>query len=345
MRSYNPSATVQEIGEKALIENILRPLFNPTNERNSVGDDCAAMEAPAGSLTLVSTDRVPADLISFNAGVLNFRTLGRYLGVLNLSDVAACGGVPQGLLLNCGLPGQFKVQDVLAIATGFQEIACQFGANVIGGDVTSSSELCLSATVLGYVESNHMLRRRGARSGDSVFVSRDIGLSPVALIFCLHSNLFEWLTSDQREKLKAQFEAITPEIELGRRLGLSGDCTSCMDNTDGIAQSLTELARESDCAFVVHEEQLHVGSLVTLASNKLDREKTTLALGPGADFGLVGTLRGKWSTEKARKQFGTDIRIIGETESGGGLYLRRGRHTEPLNIPGWNYFSLNHDWR
>lgn len=335
------SKTILEIGEKDLIEGILRPLFNPENDRNSIGDDCAAFDVPPGSLALVSTDRVPADLISFRTGVLSYRDLGRYLGVLNLSDIAACGGKPLGLLLNCGFPSQCKVENILDIAVGFQEIAAQFGAKIIGGDVTSSSELSLSATALGHVECQHMLRRSGAQPGDSVFVSREIGMTPVALLRCLHPELFSWLTSDQVTRLEAQFVSITPEIGLGRKLALSGDCTSCMDNTDGVAQSLSELARESDCSIVVHEEYLRLDPLITQTAMKIGRDATALALGPGADFSLIGTLRGSWTNERAQRQFGANIQIIGEVQSGKGLYVSRDSHLEPLRILGWNYFTTS----
>src|SRR4051812_15727761 len=98
------AVTIGEIGEKQIIERFLRPLFNPNNDENGVGDDCAAVELPSGTLGLYSTDRVPADLISYRSGVLDNFGLGRYLAVLNLSDIAACGGSPQALLLNFGLP-------------------------------------------------------------------------------------------------------------------------------------------------------------------------------------------------------------------------------------------------
>ena len=227
----------------------------------------------------------------------------------------------------------------LSIATGLQEIASQFGTNVIGGDVTASSELSLSATVLGHVEVDRMLRRRGARPGDSVFVSREIGLTPIALHYCLHRELFRWLSSDQRTRLEAQFLSITPEIELGRRLALSGICTSCMDNTDGVAQSLSELARESDCAMVVNHQDLRLDSLVIQAAAERDRDATILALGSGADFSLIGTLRGSWTTESAQQQFGPRIQIIGQAALGKDLYLHRKGLVEPLHIPGWNYFA------
>lgn len=343
MTKLDPTAKIIEIGEKALIEEFLRPLFNPTNEKNSVGDDCAAVEIPAGSLALISTDRVPADLISFRTGVLSLHGLGRYLAVLNLSDIAACGGVPLGLLLNCGIPSDFRVHEVLAIAKGFEEAAAQFGTRVVGGDVTSSRELSLSATVLGHVEAAHMLRRSGAKIGDTVFVSREIGLTPLALHYCLEREFFGWLSRDEILQLEGQFASVAPEIELGRSLALSGDCSCCMDNTDGIAQSLSELARESACAILIHENKLQFGSLVRRASMELKKNATTLSLGPGADFGLVGTLRGKWSIKMAREQYGDNIRIIGDVVSGSGLHLRRGEKTEPLSVSGWNYFTQSPD--
>ena len=96
--------TIGEIGEKRLITEFIRPFFNETNAPEGVGDDCA-MVATDGATVLLSTDRVPADLISFRLGILDFEGLGRYLAVLNISDIAACGGTPKALLLNFGLPG------------------------------------------------------------------------------------------------------------------------------------------------------------------------------------------------------------------------------------------------
>jgi len=339
MRSFEPSTTVFNLGEKVIIEEILRPLFNPQNEKNSVGDDCAALEVPFGSFAITSTDRVPADLISFRTGILNFRNLGRYLGVLNLSDIAACGGVPLALLFNCGLPRDLLIEDLLRVSIGFQNITTQFGAKIVGGDITASSELSLSATVIGHVEKNRMLRRSGARLGDSVFVSREIGLTPIALDYCLQRNQYDWLSGDERKQLEAQFNSIEPEIHLGRKLALSGECTSCMDNTDGHGQSLLELARESDCSILILEQDLGLGPLVTRVAGKKKCDAATIALGPGADFSLVGTLAGNWTTEEAEQAFGSKVRVIGKVIAGKGVVLQRGNRVESLNVQGWNYFQ------
>jgi thiamine-monophosphate kinase len=338
-RLVDPTTTVSDFGEKLLIEELLRPLFNPNQEKNSIGDDCAAVEIPANSLAIFSTDRIPADLISFRTGILNFRTLGRYLGVLNLSDIAACGGIPLALLFNCGLPGNLLVQNFRNIGIGFQEIAVQFGANVVGGDITSSMELSLSAMVLGHVEKNRMLRRTGANIGDTVFVSREIGLTPVALDYCLQREQYTWLNGHERTQLEAQFTSIEPEIYLGRKLSQSRHCTSCIDNTDGVGQSLVELARESKHAVLILQNELQLNPLITRAAERKNWEPIEFALGPGADFGLVGTLAGDWADERAKQVFGSNVRVIGKVIRGAGVFLQSGKGIQPLNVRGWNYFQ------
>src|SRR4051812_32258242 len=102
---------ISDIGEKRLIQEFIRPLFNSADRVEGVGDDCAMLSAPEGQLWLFSTDRVPADLIAFRLGVLDHCGLGRYLARLNISDIAACGGTPVALLLNLGLPDDFPYED------------------------------------------------------------------------------------------------------------------------------------------------------------------------------------------------------------------------------------------
>jgi thiamine-monophosphate kinase len=330
---------VSDLGEKAIIETILRPLFNPENEANSVGDDCAALSIPEGCFALISTDRVPADLISFRTGAIGPRGLGRYLAVLNLSDIAACGGRPLGLLFNCGLPGSLPLDDLVEISHGLAEVTAGCGAKVVGGDVTSSIELSLSATVIGYVDPNQMLRRRGARAGDSVFVTRAVGLTPLALDVCLNPGAYEWLPVPDRDRLLDQFRAPSAELDLGRALAASGLCTAAMDNTDGIGQSLIELARESRCGMIIREDWLPTIGVVVEAARRSGKGIGPYAMRAGADFCLVGTLAGRWTTDQARSDFGQGMTVIGEVVEGSGVSLETESGTIAVEPTGWNYLS------
>src|SRR5262249_39276432 len=95
-------ATVRDVGEKQLIEDTVKRVFDGDPAPAGVGDDCAVLPLPADSVLLATTDRVPADLIARRLGLMDSYGLGRYLACLNLSDIAACGGRPAGLLFNAG---------------------------------------------------------------------------------------------------------------------------------------------------------------------------------------------------------------------------------------------------
>ena len=70
---------LRDIGEKEIIRSIIKPMFNPKGILGGVGDDCAVLDVGNGKSICVSTDRVPADLISFKLGLINHYQLGYYL--------------------------------------------------------------------------------------------------------------------------------------------------------------------------------------------------------------------------------------------------------------------------
>lgn len=332
------ASTISDFGEKALIENFIKPLFNPSNDRFGIGDDCAMISSVTDSFLLLSTDRVPADLTAFKLGIIDFTGLGKYLAHLNISDIAACGGSPIGLLLNLGLPQALPINDLLALLNGVKEVVDKYNCQVLGGDITSASELSISATSIGHVQKDKVLSRRNAKAGDLIFTSRPIGMTPAAFeYFCkLKPNGFT-LNTDEESILVRQFTDTAPFVDLGKRLSSSGYCTSCMDNTDGLGQSLLELSQLSDVSMHVKSEQLYFDLLVKKLSpsdNIVD-----FAFGPGADFSLVGTLSSKNTIEKYASMF-PEILIIGEVEIGEGVYLDKNGDLNKINFKGWSYFEM-----
>jgi len=332
------SKTISEIGEKRLISDFVRPFFNRANSVGGVGDDCAMIDISEDSLLLASTDRVPANLIAFELGLLDHYGLGRYLACLNLSDIAACGGTPEAMLLNMGLPGSLPYRDFAAICTGFGELASSFKCPVLGGDITESAELSISATAIGRVRKSHVLTRRGATDGDVIFVSRPIGLTPAAFAF-YRSGLPQILEPDEIRKLNGQFTQLLPMFELSSRLVSEGVCTSCMDNTDGIGQSFTELAEQSGTRIVINLDTIVIPDVVRKVAVAVGEAANLLALGAGADFSLVGTLRGNWTSESAGRAFGLPVQIIGRVERGSGVFVEQQGSRQSLSVGGWNYFA------
>jgi thiamine-monophosphate kinase len=329
---------LSEVGEKALIRDFIKPLFNSADDPAGVGDDCAMV--PFGDeVVLLSTDRVPSDLTAFKLGILDFHGLGDYLARLNLSDIAACGGRAVGLLLNLGLPNDIAYEDVRALCRGFLGCAERHGATVLGGDITSACELSISATSIGRAVRGQVLSRRGARPGHSIFISRPLGLTPTAFRVFL-GKLESQFSTDSLALLRRQFTDMQPMLSLGQLLGASGQCGACMDNTDGIGQSLSELSEASKCAFVVHADALKISSVVEQLSRAISVRPLNMVFDGGADFSLVGTLHGTWTNESASARFKHALEIIGVVESGQGVWLNDGRKT-PLAFRGWNYFSAH----
>lgn len=330
------SQTLSDIGEKAFIRDFIKPFFNVDNDPSGVGDDCA-MVVFGDEVALLSTDRVPSDLTAFRAGILDYGGLGDYLARLNLSDIAACGGRAVGLLLNLGLPSDISQEDAKALCRGFEACAVRHGVKVLGGDITSACELSISATSVGRALRGHVLSRRDAKPGDSIFISRPLGMTPVALLVCV-GKLDGAVSAESLLLLHRQFTDMEPMLSLGQALGADPAHGACMDNTDGVGQCLTELSEASTAAFVVRKASLRIPQVVVEVGRVVHADPLDLLFNGGADFSLVGTLRGEWSSARASAQFGWPLEIIGRVEAGAGVWLEDGSRT-PLAFRGWNYFA------
>jgi thiamine-monophosphate kinase len=213
---------IREVGEKELIRSVIKPLLNPADDPNSVGDDCAVVQAEAGSLFCLSTDRVPADLISFRLGIITHRGLGYYLAILNLSDLAAMGAKPSGLLLNLGLPPDTLVDDLVAFLRGARDACTEYGCRILGGDLSNSIELSLSATSFGTVAQSDLLRRRGASRGDLIFCANPIGMTATAFAYFLRAKPRGFaLGAPEEDRLKEQFRKPRARFDIARALGYS----------------------------------------------------------------------------------------------------------------------------
>jgi thiamine-monophosphate kinase len=330
---------ISDYGEKKLIEQFIKPLFNPNNDLFGIGDDCAMIETNENEITLLSTDRVPSDLISFKLGLIDYYGLGNYLAQLNISDIVACGGKPVGLLLNFGLPSNLLIDDFQKLLNGVKNVIDKFDCKVLGGDITAAAEISISATSIGKVYKEKVLTRRNAKEGDFIFVSRPIGLTPTAFeYFCNLKPKGFSLTKSEEESLIKQFTDMYPLGELGQQLSNSGLCTTCIDNTDGLGQSLLELSQLSEVCMQVDNDKVLINPLVQKICSQTENILIQFAFGAGADFSLIGTLSGQRTEKEYLNIFSNQILIIGVVTKGQGVSLKKGNDISDLKFKGWNYF-------
>ena len=279
---------VSSVGERALISRLSEIFKAPEGkEKGQEGiligagsDDCAVLDLKGEDCLVVTTDMLhrttdfPEEMTPWQMGWMS--------AAVNLSDIAAMGAEPTGLLMAIGMPADTEIAFVEELAKGMQACAEFCGTAIIGGDLDTHAELTVTGTALGRVKKSQLLLRRGAKPGDLVCVTGYTGSAGAAL---------EALQSKKpvsETVLKALFEPI-PRTKEARILAESGAVTSMMDTSDGLAMSLYDLARAEPCGLQnpgKYPSHSQGSQGICFKSDDL----TELSLYTGGDFELLITI-------------------------------------------------------
>ena len=334
------TSIIGDLGEKRLIQTVIMPLLNPEGDGDLPGDDCGIAWPRHGLPICVSTDRVPWDLIAFRTGLIDIIRLGYYLAVLNLSDIAAMGAEALGIVLNLGLPSSFPIDDLRALLQGADEACRHYGCHVLGGDLSDAAEPNLVAAVIGHGDGGRLLRRAGARAGDLLYCSGHVGLTPTAFRYFLDARPAGLkLLPEDEQLLVRQFSRPEARLALGRALRRLDPPVTCMDNTDGFGQTVFELSQLNGVGFLLNASALPIHPISRQVAAFLGVDVIDLALGPGADFQLVGTIAADALPEGADTSPG--IRCVGRATSAAetiAVLDATGRE-RAVTVTGWDYFS------
>ena len=234
-----------------------------------IGDDAALLRPSAGMELAVSTDLL-LEGRHFRAGA-DARKLGHKSLAVNLSDMAAMGAAPRWATLAIALPVADEAW-LKNFAAGFFALAGRFGVELIGGD-TTRGPLSICVTILGEVPTGLALFRAGARPGDDVWVSGELGGAALALV---------------RPEIVAaarRLDEPEPRVELGERL--RGLASAAIDVSDGFAQDLGHILERSGAGAIVEYELLP--RPVDVKEIRDEKLQAQLVLSGGDDYELVFT--------------------------------------------------------
>lgn len=251
-----------------------------------IGDDCAVIAKDAGCSWLVTMDTL-VEAVHFDLGWHPAGKLGRKAVSVNVSDIAAMGGAPRFIFLSLGLPKGFDPAWVRAFSEGVTDGCREYGCLLAGGDtVLSRGGVMITITVIGEAGADKVVYRNGARLGDDVWVSGELGSAAAGLALCGNGLVPE------HPALQPLVEAHLdprPRLGLGRMLAGSGLVHAMMDLSDGLATDLSHLCGQSGAGALIHSEWLPCSPLLGEASALLQRDKVDLMIRGGEDYELVFT--------------------------------------------------------
>jgi thiamine-monophosphate kinase len=335
--------------EHQLIARLRRAAGKSPAVIRGIGDDAALLRPPAGHELLVTTD-LSLEGVHFRREWHPPESVGHRVLARGLSDIAAMGGEPLAAFLSLAVPAETPQKWVDGFLAGFSRLACRFRVPLSGGDTGESREgIVADIVVVGSVPRGKALLRSGARPGDSIYVTGELGRSAAVLHRLQASeNLgappfrhhlakggdVRRLTSPD---LAPHFFP-TPRLDAGRRL--RDIASAAIDISDGLSTDLAHICEESGVAAVIHEHSIPRG--VSFTGSSLH-----FALHGGEDYELLFTApaSARVPAKIPAKTGGVRVTRIGEVIRGSPksktpLFLADSHgQRKPLVPAGWQHFD------
>ncbi len=328
---------ISEIGEVELIKRLTQDISpDPEVVVIGIGDDAAAVRPSEDKLQLITKD-VLVEEIHFLRGTISPWQLGRKSLAVNISDIAAMGGIPRHLLTAAAMPSNTEVEWIEEFYRGMKDLCRTYSINLIGGDtVRSPRGITISITLFGEVERERMLVRSGAREGDLVAVTGFLGASAAGLELLLRGQTSqdEW----EKEVLKAHLE---PPVRLTetRILSGSGMVTSMIDLSDGLYKDIGEICSASGVGARINVHRLPISDATRRVCGHLKLDQVSLAVSGGEDYELLFTFPEEnlaGMKDLLKEQFTVIGKIVSQ-EEGFKVVDSQGKETQ-LTRKGFDHF-------
>jgi len=276
-----------------------------------IGDDAAVLAPPAGQQLVVTTDNL-VEGVHFAPGT-DPAAIGQKALAVNLSDLAAMGAEPAWFLLNLTLP-QPDAAWLEKFCAGLFAIASAHRVQLVGGNI-ARGPLNVAIEAHGFVPEGEALRRAGARPGDSIYVTGELGDAALALRHRLGT---QPLPESDFAAVRERLDRPTPRVREGQLLRRFA--SSAIDISDGLVADLGHVLEASGVGALLVRERLPLSPTYRahLAAAGWDR-----ALAGGDDYELCFTVPARHDAEFARWQpkFGCRVTCVGEIVSGPGLQI------------------------
>jgi thiamine-monophosphate kinase len=335
---------IQELGEFGLIDHITGDiLLKNSNTIKGIGDDAAVIRRGEKAV-LISTDML-VEGIHFDMMYSPLMHLGYKSVVVNLSDIYAMNSIPTHITVSIALSSKYDTAAVEELYKGIKKACDFYNVDLIGGDTTSSLKgLIISVTAYGTAEEKNIVYRSGAKNGDVLCVTGDLGAAYLGLqILEREKRLYLDNPGVQPELGKHQYaieRQLKPEprrdtIEFFKKNSFRP--TAMIDVSDGLSSDLMHLCKQSNLGAHIEESKVPMHDETQTLAIDFRLDPITCALSGGEDYELLFCIDPK-DLENIR--YMPDISIIGEmNDIKDGIKLHTtGGNIYPLKAQGWNHF-------
>lgn len=335
---------VNTLGEFGLIKHLTQsfPILQPSTLKG-VGDDAAVIDN-GPFCTVVSTDML-VEGIHFDLAYTPLKHLGFKAVVVNLSDIYAMNAIPKQITVSLAISNRYSVEALEELYAGIQAACEAYQVDLVGGDTTSSPKgMVLSITAIGQGEKDLLVYRNGARPGDLICITGELGGAYLGLQLLEREKQIWQENPDVQPDFDNQKYAVgrqlKPEarrdmIEAFRQNGLKP--TSMIDISDGLASEIFHLCKQSNVGALIEESGVPINQEAQMLALKFKLDPITCALNGGEDYELLFTIR----PEDADKvKYLPDIYIAGEIlEAKDGIKLQTtGGNLHDIKAQGWVHF-------
>jgi thiamine-monophosphate kinase len=326
--------TVASLGEFVLIDRLARlvPSTGP-GVILGMGDDTAVLRL---SGDLLATCDTQIEGVHFTRDLCGPADIGWKALAVNLSDIAAMGGSPRYALISLALPPETEIDALDGIYAGLGQIASAYGVVVVGGNISRiAGPLVIDVTLLGEVQ--RPLTRAGAKPGDGVWVTGEVGKAAAGLYLLQHPQG----TIEGGDALVRAYRRPSPRVEAGRALAADKSVTAAIDTSDGTASDLLHLAGASRVGVRLDSARLPLPRGLAATARAAGRDPSAWALAGGEDYEVLFTAAPEFDPATLVRAAGVPITRIGEVleEAAGRWVADRGGNRTPLVSAGWDHFS------
>lgn len=312
--------TIQSIGRTQLIDELMEhENFKHPSVEMGYGDDSAVIDTQENFKLLNSETFLEG--INFDLTYFPLHHLGYKLATAAVSDIYAMNGKPEALLVDLAVPNKLSVDMLKEIYRGIGKASEDYEFQIVGGDLNASHKiLSTSVTCYGSVDKDNIIYRRGAKPGDAICITGDLGGAIAGLRILMREKKF-W--EDQEEQTSFQPDLEDYEYVVRRQLvpvarqdfidkikELNIKPTSMIDITQGLASELQHLCEASHMGAYIYQAALPIALDTRTVADEMKEDVDKYALYGGEDYEIMFTIPEE-DVEKLADDF-SDFVVIGK---------------------------------